>query len=151
MTLSKSQKHLDHPGAKAIVESCDQGDTFTTQKGSTDKMLRGGTLRPTSHLQKTQDDSVYSPTSSRPFPCVQLLKLLGDQLCVRVLHITSKAGWYQLRREVSAQERRIIICLKLCSFPRDSVVTSSRHVQPHVRMPCSVDLPVQVDLLFSVS
>lgn len=65
MTLSKAQKHLDHHGAKATVESCDQGDTFTTQKGTIDKMLRGGSLGPISHLQKTQDDSIHCINQSQ--------------------------------------------------------------------------------------
>lgn len=76
ITLSKAQKHLDHPRAKATVESCDQGGTFTTQKGSIDRMLRGASLGPISHLQKTQDDLIHYTNQFQTQQCT--LSLMSD-------------------------------------------------------------------------
>lgn len=119
MTLSRAQACLDHPGAKAAVKSCDLGST--SAKGSTGKMLRENTLGPTSHVQKTQDDSVRYTNQFQTQLCTLSLlsdsKLLGNQL--HVLHIISS----------------------------DGVVS----VQPHVCMPHPTDPPVQVQLLCGAS
>lgn len=53
VTLSKAQKQLNHTGAKTTVQSHEQGGALTTQNGSIGRMLRGGSLGPISHLQKT--------------------------------------------------------------------------------------------------